>query len=239
MKGYLKTIFYVGAVSIFAACSQAETAANTLSPEEEKEGWVLLFDGKSADKWHIYNQGNKGSSWTIQNGALYCDPSSDAPKGDLVSNEEYENYELQFQWKLEKEGNSGVFVNVIEDPEIASTWSSGPEYQLLDIQHADNDIPAKKSGCLYTFAPQKNLVNNKLRTEWNDSRIIQKDGLVKFYLNGVQTAEMDFKSQKWKDLIKQSHFKDYPEFGQHTKGKIALQDWSRGVSFRNLKIKTL
>jgi len=221
------------------SCSEENKVPNTLTEKEKSEGWELLFDGHSLANWHIYNKGNVPSSWTIQNGVLYCDPNSDEKKGDLISNKEYTDYELKFDWKLEKEGNSGVFINVQEQPDIDNTYQSGPEYQLLDDAHPDFDKPLKKSGCLYTFTPQKNLVNTKMRTDWNTSRIVQKDGNITFYLNDVVTAEMDLKSKKWQDLVKQSHFKEYPEFGKHTKGHIALQDWSRGVSFRNIKIKEL
>ncbi|MGE8381898.1 MAG: family 16 glycoside hydrolase, partial [Sphingobacterium sp.] len=96
-----------------------------------------------------------------------------------------------------------------------------------------------RAGCLYTFLPQQNFVSTKAKDDWNQSSIIQKDGKITFYLNGTVTAEMDFNSQKWKDLVKHSTFKDFPEFGQHISGKLALQDWSRGASFRNLKIKQL
>ncbi|MGO3807229.1 MAG: 3-keto-disaccharide hydrolase, partial [Sphingobacterium sp.] len=128
---------------------------------------------------------------------------------------------------------------VIEDTNINATYHSGPEYQLLDDAHVDFDKPLKRSGCLYTFAPQKNFVNTKPRTEWNKSRVVQKDGKVTFYLNDVMTAEADFNTPEWKEQIKRSGFKDYPEFGKNTQGQIALQDWSRGVTFRNLKIKQL
>ncbi|WP_437918895.1 3-keto-disaccharide hydrolase [Sphingobacterium sp. LRF_L2] len=221
------------------SCKEKETVPNTLTDKEKNEGWQLLFDGKTLKNWHIYNQGEGPSSWLVKNGTLYCNPNSDAKKGDLVTNEEFENYELSFEWKLESEGNSGVFINVIERPDIDATYHSGPEYQLLEDTHPDFDKPLKRSGCLYTFSPQKNFVNTKSKGQWNLSRIIQKEGKVNFYLNGEETAEMDFKSQKWQQLVRSSNFKDYPEFGKHSSGKIALQDWSRGVSFQNIKIKKI
>ena len=221
-----------------AACSGSDdTAANTLSAGEQQDGWELLFDGKTLNHWHIYNQGDAPSAWVVHDGILYCDPNSDTGKGDLTSDAEYENYELVFDWQLEKEGNSGVFINVQEQPDILATYHSGPEYQLLDDDHVDYELPLKRSGCLYTFFPQKNFVHIKSKGEWNHSRIVQRDGKAEFYLNGTLTAEVDFNSEAWKKLIPSSGFKDYPEFGQHTKGKIALQDWSRGVSFQNIKIK--
>ncbi|MBP3944321.1 DUF1080 domain-containing protein [Sphingobacteriaceae bacterium WQ 2009] len=222
-----------------SACSSKQLAPNTLTEQEKKEGWKLLFDGHSFANWHLYNSEQKTAAWEILDGTLYCNPKSEAPKFDLTTDKVYENYELTFEWKLEKEGNSGVFVNVQERPDILSTYHSGPEYQLLEDSHADFNIPLKKPGVLYTFLPQQNFVNTKKLGEWNNSKIIQKNGFIKFYLNGQQTAEMDFKSKQWKSLVSNSKFKEFADFGQHTKGKIALQDWSRGCSFRSIKIKEL
>ncbi len=224
----------------FSACDNVvDTAPNTLSENEKKEGWELLFDGRSLSNWHVYNQGNISSAWVVHGGVLYCDPDSDFKKGDLVTDKEFENYELSFDWQLEKAGNSGVFVNVQERSDIDATYHSGPEYQLLEDTHADYDKPLKRSGCLYTFFPQKNFVNTKTAGRWNHSRIVQKNGKAEFYLNGTMTAEVDFNSKAWKNLAAKSAFKDYPEFGKHSKGRIALQDWSRGVSFRNIKVRQL
>ncbi|WP_104381224.1 DUF1080 domain-containing protein [Sphingobacterium sp. HMA12] len=240
MKNFKNLLFSCISMSaMLISCDQEISQPNTLSEKEKTEGWQLLFDGKSLDKWHVYNQTGTNPAWVIKDGILYCDPNNQSNRGDLVSNETYQNYEFQFDWKLEKEGNSGVFINVQEKPDINATWQSGPEYQLLEDSHADFSIPQKKAGCLYTFLPQQNFVNTKTKAEWNTSRIIQKDGKVTFVLNNKITAEMDFNSDKWKSMVQQSHFKDFPEFGKNTSGKIALQDWSRGVSFRNLKIKAL
>lgn len=240
MKTIKNLLFSCISMSVMLiSCNQKTAEPNTLSDKEQAEGWVLLFDGKSLDRWHVYNQTENNPAWMIKDGAIYCDPNNQSNKGDLVSNESYQNYEFQFDWKLEKEGNSGIFINVQEKPGIDATWQSGPEYQLLEDSHADFAIPQKKAGCLYTFLPQQNFVNTKSKGEWNRSKIIQKDGKVTFMLNDKITAEMDFNSEKWKNMVQQSHFKDFPEFGKNTSGKIALQDWSRGVSFRNLKIKTL
>lgn len=227
-------------LSFFAACGDvANTEPNTLSEKEKKEGWELLFDGRSLSNWHVYNRGNTPSAWIVQGGVLYCDPNSDLKKADLVTDEEFENYELTFDWQLEKAGNSGVFVNVQEQPHSDATYHSGPEYQLLEDSHADFDKPLKRPGCLYTFFPQKNFVKTKIVGEWNHSRIKQINGKTEFYLNGKMTAQVDFNSTTWKKLVSSSAFRDYPAFGKHSKGRIALQDWSRGVSFRNIKIRQL
>jgi hypothetical protein len=198
-----------------------------------------LFDGKTTKGWHIYNQPAGPSAWEAVDGELFLNRESKAKHGDLVTDEEFENYELMFEWKIPSMGNSGVFINVIEKPEFKYTWHTGPEYQLLDIDHPDIDKESKRSGCLYNFGPQKNAVVNKPRDEWNSSLIKQVDGKASFYLNGVLTAEADFRSEQWLKQVAESNFNQYPEFGKQTKGRIALQEWSRGISFRNIKLRKL
>lgn len=236
-----KTIYTLALLSIvcFFSCSSENTTPNTLTEKEKSEGWTLLFNGQNLEGWHLYNNRIPKSAWVVSNGTIYCDSQSDLDKADLVTDKEFENYELKFEWQLEKEGNSGIFINVKEDTAIAQTYFSGPEYQLLEDSHMDFALPLKKPGCLYNFTPQLNSARTKVRGEWNQSRIVQKDGKIEFYLNGQQTAKMDFNSNEWKNLVSQSNFKDYPHFGKQTKGHLALQDWSRGVSFRNIKIREL
>lgn len=212
---------------------------NQLSNSEKEEGWKLLFDGSTLDGWHVYNQGKAESAWEAVDGVLRCNPEKSDDPADLLTDAQYENFEFVFEWKIEEEGNSGVFINVVEKPEIKTAWATGPEYQLLSNSHVEVDVPLKKSGCLYNFFPQKNPAETKSSTEWNTSKIIQIDGKTQFYLNEVLTMEVDFKSQAWADTVANSGFKDYPEFGKSTKGHIALQDWAKGIAFRNLKIKEL
>lgn len=99
--------------------------------------------------------------------------------------------------------------------------------------------PAKRPGTLFNFYPPLNSVEPKPAGAWNQSRIKQVDGKIEFYLDGVLTAQEDFNSDHWKESVAKSGFKTFPEFGKHNEGHIALQDWSKGISFRNLKIKTL
>lgn len=215
------------------------TQNNQLSTMEKEAGWKLLFDGSTLEGWHVYNQGKAESAWEAVDGELRCNPEKSDDPADLLTDAQYENFEFVFEWKIEEEGNSGVFINVVEKPEIRTAWASGPEYQLLSNSHVEVDVPLKKSGCLYNFFPQKNPAETKSSTEWNTSKIIQIDGKTQFYLNEVLTMEVDFKSQDWTDTVANSGFKDYPEFGKSTRGHIALQDWAKGIAFRNLKIKEL
>jgi hypothetical protein len=223
----------------FAACSPEKDRNNRLTDQEAKDGWGLLFDGTTTDGWHLYNRGKVPSAWIVVNGELYCKPDGKLEHGDLISDKEYENFDLRFDWKIIKYGNSGVFINVLEDTAIRTAWASGPEYQLLEVSNPDYANPVKRSGCLFGLFSQLNAADLKPFGEWNQSRIAQSNGKVEFYLNGVLTLKEDFGSLAWADTVARSNFKRFPEFGKHTKGRIGLQDWSKGVSFRNVKIKEM
>lgn len=235
LKHYLAAML-IG--SVISSCSETPKD-NTLSSREAKDGWQLLFDGQTTKGWHLYNQGTIASAWEAKDGELHCIPAGEKEHGDLVTDKKFQNFELKFDWKISKEGNSGVFINVLERPDIPTAWASGPEYQLLETSHHDYDKETKRSGCLYSFSPQVNKADLKPLEEWNSSEIRQKDGKVEFYLNGKLTAQQDFNTQEWKDAVANSNFKSFPEFGKHTNGQVALQDWNKGIAFKNIKIKEL
>lgn len=227
--------------TLLLSCSNKKVGNNQLSDQEIEEGWTLLFNGKSTDGWHLYNKAKIPSAWMVQNGELYCNPDTfGIEHGDLVSDKIYQDFDLKFEWKISKAGNSGVFINVTEIVTVPTAWASGPEYQLLEHENIGAEYlknKTKLAGCLYGFAPQKNLANPKPVGQWNESRIKQSNGKIEFYLNGVQTAEQDLNADSWKKMVAESGFKYFPLFGKNTKGRIALQDWSKGVWFRNIKIK--
>jgi len=212
---------------------------NQLLEVEKKEGWKLLFDGETLNGWHLYNDPNATSVWEVVDGELHSNANDESlTAGDLVTNDAYENYELILEWKIAGNGNSGIFINVQELPDVPTAWQSGPEYQILGADHMDYDVPEKRPGCLYVFQPQKKKVEIE-QGQWNTTRIKQMNGKVEFYLNGVLTAEEDFSSSEWKNQIANSHFAKYPEFGKTTEGKIALQYWYFETWFRNIKIREL
>jgi len=215
---------------------------NQLFAIEKEQGWQLLFDGESLDGWHLYNNADSTqfSAWQVKEGLLYCNATDERKiHGDLVTDAIYENYEFVFDWKIAIRGNSGVFINVQEQKEIPNTYSSGPEYQLLEPMHMDYSVPNKRPGTLWGFSPQLHEVAANPEGMWNTSTIKQKDGKIQFYLNGVLTVEEDFNSDDWKKRVKASGFASSPEFGAHTKGKIALQHWYFDVWFRNMKIRKM
>lgn len=225
--------------AIITSCSSPKTKENELSKQEEEQGYQLLFDGKTLNGWHLYNQGNISSGWIAQDGELKCLPGTAARHGDLVTDQDFENYELSFDWKISKEGNSGVFINVVERADIPTAWASGPEYQLLEKGHHDYDKEMKRAGCLYNFSPQLNPAEVNPPNEWNHSVIRQQHGKIEFLLNGIITAKENFNSTKWRQAVANTNFKNFPEFGKHLKGRIALQDWNKGISFKNIKIRKI
>ncbi|MBZ4188981.1 DUF1080 domain-containing protein [Niabella sp. 3A5MI-3] len=232
-------LFLYFTILILAASCADTDQNNRLTTKEREQGWTLLFDGRSADGWHLYNKKNTTAGWIARDGTLAVDTVNKTEVNDLVSDKVFKNFELQFEWKLSKNGNSGVFINVLERPDLTTAWASGPEYQLLDPAHADNANPVKRAGTLFALDAQKNPAVAKPAGEWNQSRIKQTEGKIEFYLNGILTVQQDLTAPAWQDSVGRTHFKNFPEFGKHTSGHIALQDWASGVAFRNIKIKEL
>ncbi|UYQ94400.1 DUF1080 domain-containing protein [Chitinophaga horti] len=235
---YLSLVFMLILTITLISCDQ-QTGDNALSAKEKEDGWQLLFDGKTTNGWHLYN-GTKQAPmvWIVEDGALVCSPRPGVERGDLATDKSFENFELKFDWKMAADGNSGVFLNVLERADIPTAWASGPEYQLLGAAHHDYDKELKRAGCLYGFQPQLTPVDVVPPDQWNNGVIKQQNGKVEFYLNGKITAREDFTTQQWRDTVANTGFKGFPEFGKYTSGKIALQDWNKGVAFKNIKIKS-
>jgi Domain of Unknown Function (DUF1080) len=238
-----KNITLISIILFISSCSNKKTKPNELSEEEKQEGYQLLFNGKNTDGWHLYNQGKIASAWIVTDSTLFCKPDTFAVEhGDLISDKVYKNFDLKFDWNITDAGNSGVFFNVQESPENPTTWTSGPEFQLLDHAHIPPTYLKDSThwaGCLYGFKPQANSSIPKPSGFWNESRIIQENGKVQFWLNGILTAEETLTGENWQNMVAKSNFKTFPNYGKTIDGRIALQDWSKGVHFRNIKIKEL
>lgn len=218
--------------------------ANILSSKEVADGWQLLFDGKTMAGWHTYNRDTVSQNWKVVDGALYMDTARingrRAASGDLVTNNEYENYELSVEWRISEGGNSGIIFNIIEDRKYGATYTTGLEMQVLDnIKAADNKKENHLAGLLYDISGTAALSKPKPVGEWNEARIIQNKGHLTFYFNGVKTLDIQQGTEEWKALIANSKFKTWQNFAASQKGKIAFQDHGDEVAFRNIKIRQL
>ena len=220
---------------------------NELTEKEKAAGWQLLFDGKSLEKWHSYGKTATGRSWVINDNAIHLDtkPLGDGEwqqrdGGDIVTSEEYQDFELQLDWKIGPCGNSGIIYNVKEDTaKYCCVWQTGPEMQVLDNTcHPDARIPKHRAGDLY------DLISCKYETvkpagQWNHVRLVSKGGKVEHWLNNRKLVIYDMNSPDWPKMIAGSKFKDMPDFGKARKGKISLQDHGDPVWYKNIKIRRL
>ncbi len=217
---------------------------NTLSKKEIAEGWELLFDGKSMNKFRRFKNEGIGSSWKIEDGAIHLKPVKKEGKwyvedgGDIMTKEQYENFHLKLEWKIYNCGNSGIFYNVVEG-DNKYIYSVAPEMQILDNTcHPDTRYPTHRAGDLYDMKQCK-YVTVKPAGEWNKIQIISKDGDVEFWQNGYKVVEFTHGNEEWTKLLKSSKFADWEGFGEARSGHIGLQDHSDPVWFRNIKIKKL
>jgi hypothetical protein len=237
-----KNLIMLTAFALFCSIGMAQTP-NKLTNKEKKQGWKLLFDGKTNAGWHTYLKDTVGSKWQVKDGVIIFDPSQpESGGGDLVTNEEYENYELNLEWKISKGGNSGIIFDIQEDPKYSATYLTGPEMQVLDnIDAADNKKQNHLAGSLYDLAGDSTVSKPKPVGEWNQVRLIQNKGHLTFYLNGVKTFEGTIGDEDWNSRIAKSKFSNemFKDFAKVAKGKIALQEHPGSSQWRNIKIKTL
>ena len=229
----------------FAETAPAPVGVNELSQAEKAAGWKLLFDGKTTDGWRNYRKETIGKSWVVKDGALMLNAVKKdggwqaEDGGDIITDNSYENYELQLQWKIAPCGNSGIIYNVTESDDYDYVWQTGPEMQILDNTcHPDATIKTHRAGDLYDMIETKYLTV-KPAGQWNKVRLIQKDGKVEHWLNGRKVAEYQSGTPEWEKMIRNSKFNEMSGFGKQAKGHVALQDHGDKVWFRGIKIKEL
>jgi hypothetical protein len=217
---------------------------NRLTDTEKNAGWQLLFDGASKSNFHVFNNKSDGSAWQITDGQLHLDTTNKKDGkivggGNLVTNEEYENFDLKLDWKIDPGGNSGILFYVQEGPKFQEPYHTGPEMQVLDNErHPDAKINKHRAGDLYDLiASSPETV--KPAGQWNQVEIISNNGSLQFHLNGAKVLSTTMWDDNWKKMIAASKFKQWPGFGIYKKGRITLQDHDNSVWYRNIKIKKL
>lgn len=224
---------------------ETTVTANVLTEEQQKEGWQLLFDGQTTKGWHKYGGNPTGAAWKVADGALYLDTTNKKDwqieqGGDIVSDSAYDNFHLKLEWKIAKDGNSGIIFYIHEDTaRYEWPWHTGPEMQVLDNNgHPDSKIIKHRAGDLYDLIScTKETV--KPAGEWNLAEIKSLNGKLELFLNGEHVVTTQLWDDDWKKLVAGSKFKAYPDFGTYKKGKIGLQDHGNMVWYRNVMIRKL
>lgn len=229
----------VGDAGAAAATQGSETTAyNTLTAAEEAEGWQLLFDGQSLDQWRGYQRDTPPGSWQAQDSVLAFAAGDD--RGDIMTREQFGDFEFSFEWRISEGGNSGVIYRVKEQD--SPSWHTGPEMQILDDErHPDAKAGVdgnRTAGSLYDMiAPTPGVV--RPAGEWNQARIVARGPNVEHWLNGEKVVEYEVGSDEWNRLYDASKFNELEGFGVQEQGHIVLQDHNDPVWFRNLKIRAL
>jgi hypothetical protein len=221
--------------------------SNNISEQEKKNGFSLLFDGKSTDQWRgAYKTDFPTNGWQLKDGVLSVVKANSAEStngGDIVTKKEYSAFEFKFDFKLSEGANSGVKYFVTEN-EGNKGSAIGPEYQILDDEkHPDAKLGKdgnRTLGSLYDLITTKKIpAAQKKIGEWNQGIIrVYPDNKIEYWLNGYQILEYTRGSKEFLALVAASKYKDWKNFGMAPKGHILLQDHGDNVSFRSLKIRT-
>ena len=233
---------------VFSMTSFAKKGGdNTLSKKEKKEGWELLFDGKSTENWRGYGKQDFPKGWIIEDGTMKCKGSGRGEAGakdggDIITKKQYQNFEFALEWKISEGGNSGIFYLAQEKPD-QKIYMSSPEMQVLDNEkHPDAKLGRdgnRQAGSLYDLIPAVPQ-NAKPVGEWNKVIITVYKGTVIHNQNGKNVLEYHLWTDEWTNMVKDSKFKDWPDFvDPASKGYIGLQDHGDDVWYKNLKIKEL
>jgi hypothetical protein len=222
----------------FAALAATAFSAepNTLTTEEKAAGWKLLFDGKTTAGWRAIGKSEfPAKGWIVEDGTLKHEAKGGG--GDIVTSADYDNFELTWDWKIGKAGNSGVKYN-LPDPKKAVAC----EYQMLDdAGHPDGQKGGRKhqTAGLYDLIEPSAETKAKPIGEWNSSRILVEGNKVEHWLNGIKAVEFELGSEAMKELVAKSKYKNAPGFGIKKPGPILLQDHGDEVVVRNLKLREI
>lgn len=225
-------------ICILTLTSYGQTQhANQLTKKEKKQGWVLLFDGTTTKGWTKANgQPFPDKGWQIANGCLTV--LENQKGGDIVTVDEYADFDLSVDFLISKTANSGIKYFFTNYPKGGGL---GMEYQVMDdVGASDNKLANHLCGSLYDiFAPDESVKKLNELGKWNTARIVSKAKHVEHWLNGVKVLEFDRGSGAYLAAVAKSKYKTEPVFGMVEKGRILLQEHGHEVSFRNIKIRKL
>lgn len=225
-------------VAIFLSSNYTQAQHNVLTEKEMKDGWRLLFDGKTLNGWRSFKEEGV-SGWQVDNGTLMALGVGSDPDGDIITEETFESFELVLDWKISPGGNSGIFFHVTESDKYNTIYETGPEYQLFDdLSRGKGSLGMNGVSGNYGMHAPKNPPIKKAG-EWNTTRIVVNQGAVEHWLNGKKVLDYQIGSNEWNHLVLNGKWKDYLAYGKAGRGHIALQDHGHKIWFRNIKLKPL
>ena len=221
-------------IRVLCGCAIALTTIVPQSMAQSAAKWRVLFDGTSLDAWRGYKSDKVPVGWKIVDRTL----AKDGRVEDIVSKDEFGDFELVMDWKIGEAGNSGIFYRGTEEYE--HIYWSAPEYQLLDDAKAsDNKTRLTCAGAAYAIYPSP-PGHLKPVGEWNTARIVARGAHVEHSLNGFKLLEYELGSPDWQTKVKASKFVDWPNYGRAPRGHIAMQgDHEGALAFRNIRIREL
>lgn len=248
----IKKIFVaiVAVAMLLVSCQQQPMGHNTLTARERAEGWQLLFDGETFNGWRNFNRAYVDTNfWIVVDGTLHGLGGGGAETGYLITDREFENFILDWDWKISPGANSGMFYHVQECPRFSVPFMTGPEFQIIDDHGFRHPLPVRnRTGSNYGIHSLDSLVyeNGLINPpgEWNNSRIVFDNGHVEHWINGEKVLEFQAWTDEWFEIRNRGFGRIRPEYGLATRGVFALQDHgnpagSSPVWFRNMKIKEL
>jgi hypothetical protein len=242
MRKILFLLAILGAAAASAAKRDGAARPNQLTAAERKQGWQLLFDGKTIDQWRGYQKPDvAGLRWQAEGDGCLGVPAKDGrdTKGalDMVTRKQFQDFELTWEWRISAGGNSGLKYLVLEDRPAAL----GHEYQMIDDdKHPDaaKREGRRRTGALYDVLPAP-AAKPRPVGEFNQSRLVVKGTQVDRWLNGTHILSYQLGSDTLRKAIADSKFKDIPGFDQPKRAHILLQDHGAGICFRNVKVREL
>lgn len=239
------TIASAVVVSVLSSCGGTQVP-NKLSDAEIADGWELLFNGENLDGWRDYNGDALTQPWHVVDGCIQANGDGSDLSGYIVTDRVFDNFILDWDWKLGYGGNSGMLYHVVENPYFAVPYVTGPEYQLIDNEGWEQEnAPTRleewqKLGVDYAMhLPNPDSLFVNPQGEWNNSRIVFDNGHVEHWLNGHKILEFEAWTDDWYARKNSGKWENAPEYGLAREGVICLQDHGSPASFRNIKIKQL
>lgn len=232
----MKSLVTFASLLAFTALTAAADL-NTLTSAEQKDGWKLLFNGKSLDGWRTYKEGGKiGAGWIVEDGLLK--KQAKISGGDMMTVQTTSgtaNWELSWEWRIAKNGNNGIKYFITE----ARKGTLGHEYQMLDDEgHPDGKVGAhRQTASFYDVLPPAKDKPTKPIGEWNTSRVVVKGNTVQHWLNAAKVLEYELGSTAVKEAVAKSKFSKIGDFGTKVTGHILITDHNDECWFRNVKLR--